>query len=341
MYRNRAMAFIPVVVLLAGAAPVVGQSTEANEWTVPRTPDGQPDLQGVWDFRTITPFERPTEFGDKDALTAEEAAAFREEYLQAQNKDLRASDGISSQRDVANAYNQFWWDFGDTLTEDLRTSLVVDPPDGRIPALTPHAERRVASPEAVDFEATRSGREPAGSWVDMDLGDRCILGFNSGPPMEPSAYNNNVQLFQAPGYVAILNEMVHNTRIVPLDGRAHLPPDVRQWVGDSRGYWDGDTLVVETTNFLGLTSFRRGISTADLHLVERFTRISDTTLLYEVTVDDPGTWSRPWTYSVPMKKSDSQMFEYACHEGNYGMTNLLTGSRSVEKSAAMAAAKSK
>ncbi|MDA1096362.1 MAG: hypothetical protein O3B84_03795 [Chloroflexi bacterium] len=320
-----------VTVAAAGVStlPVLAQTT----WSVPRTADNQPDLQGVWDFRTITPFERPQELAGKAVMTPEEAAAFREETLRALNKDQRASDGISIQRDVANAYNEFWWDYGDRLTEDGRTSLVFDPPDGRIPALTPEAEQRAASSSSQAFEATRSGVAPANSWTDMDLGDRCILGFNSGPPMTPSAYNNNVQIFQARGYVAILNEMVHNTRIVPLDGRPHLPAEIRQWVGDSRGYWDGDTLVVETSHFLGETGFVRGASGADLNLVERFTRVSDGTLLYEVAVEDPGTWSRPWKFAVPMVRSESQMFEYACHEGNYGMTNLLAGSRAQDVAA--------
>ena len=331
-HRCIATAFVMAAGLGMGALPALSQTTapRSNEWTVPRTPNGQPDLQGVWDFRTITPFERPNQLAGKEVMTPEEAAAFREETLRALNKDQRASDGISVERDVANAYNDFWWDYGDRLTGDGRTSLVVDPPDGRIPALTPAAELRAASPSAQQFEATRSGVAPASSWVDMDLGDRCILGFNSGPPMTPSAYNNNVQLFQAPGHVAILNEMVHNARIVPLDGRPHLSAGLRQWVGDSRGHWEGDTLVVETRNFLRETGFVRGGSGADLTLVERFTRVSDTTLLYEVRVDDPGTWTEPWTFAVPMVRSQAQLFEYACHEGNYGMTNLLTGSRAQE-----------
>ena len=317
------------------AVPVLGQARQGQqaEWQVPRTPDGRPDLQGVWDFRTITPFERPDEFAGKEVLTAEEAAAFREETLRLLDKDQRAGDGISVQRDVANAYNEFWWDYGDQLTADGRTSLVIDPPSGRLPALTAEAVRRAESPPAVQFEATRSGMAPASSWEDMDLGDRCILGFNSGPPMTPSAYNNNFQLFQTPGYVVILNEMVHNARIVPLDGRPHLPGKLRQWVGDSRGYWDGDALVVETRNFLRETGFVRGGSGAKLELVERFSRVSEGTLLYEVTVTDSGTWTRPWMFAVPMKRSAEQMFEYACHEGNYGMTNLLAGSRAQDSTA--------
>ena len=178
-----AVGFLMVAAVGVSTLPVLGQTT----WSVPRTPDGRPDLQGVWDFRTITPFERPDELAGKEVMTPEEAAAFREETLRVRNKDQRASDGISVQRDVANAYNEFWWDYGDRLTDDGRTSLVFEPEDGRIPALTSEADRRAASPAAQQFEATRSGVAPASSWEDMDLGDRCILGFNSGPPMTPSA----------------------------------------------------------------------------------------------------------------------------------------------------------
>ncbi len=312
--------------IAASTAPAFGQET----WSAPRTAFGQPDLQGIWDFRTITPFERPETLADKSVMTPEEAAAFEAATLRELNKDQRVSDGITAQRDVAFAYNDFWWDYGNSLVEDGRTSLVFDPPNGRVPPLTPEAERRLGSPEALHFEETRSGRAPAGSWEDMDLGDRCILGFNSGPPMTPSAYNNNFQLLQTPDHVVILNEMVHNARIVPLDGRPHLGEDLSQWVGDSRGRWDGDTLVVETRNFLRETSFMRGRSTPSLTLVERFTRVADDTLLYEVMVDDPGTWTTPWKFAVPMKMNAEPMFEYACHEGNYGMTNLLMGSRAQE-----------
>ena len=332
-----AVGILTMAAIAASTAPAFGQAT----WSAPRMADGRPDLQGVWDFRTITPFERPEELAGKQVMTPEEAAAFEEATLRELNKDQRVSDGITVQRDVAFAYNDFWWDYGTSLTDDGRTSLVFDPPDGRVPPRTPEAERRAASPEAQQFETTRSGRAPASSWADMDLGDRCILGFNSGPPMTPSAYNNNFQLLQTPDHVVILNEMVHNARVVPLDGRPHLPESMRQWVGDSRGYWDGDTLVVETRNFLQETGFMRGRSTPRLTLNERFTRVADGTLLYEVTVDDPGTWTIPWKFAVPMKKNDELMFEYACHEGNYGMTNLLAGSRVQDAAAGDAASGSK
>jgi hypothetical protein len=326
--RCLAVGLTVIIAALSAASPASAQndSSRAGQWTVSRTADGQPDLRGIWDFRTITPMERPEELAGKKVLTREEAAQYEQQTLSARDKDLRASDGISTNRDVANAYNQFWWDYGDRLTEDRRTSLIVDPPDGRIPwtpmALEDRQERAAAR------AAEPGGRITPGP-EDRGLAERCILGFNSGPPMVPSAYNNNFQLVQTSDTVVIVNEMVHNARIVPMDGRPHLSEDVRQWVGDSRGRWEGDTLVVETTNFLGGTSFQG--SSEHLHLVERFTRVDADTLLYEFTVEDSRTWTTPWTAAVPMTKTEGPMYEYACHEGNYGMTNLLAGSRAQER----------
>lgn len=307
------------IVLLSPAA--FAQTGDRTSW-------GDPDLQGVWDFRTITPLERPEALGDKAVLTPEEAAEFEQATLAAQDKDLRAEDGIGADRDVANAYNQFWWDYGDSLTEDRRTSLVVDPPNGRIPR-----KARSDGFAGVGDRATPAGPE------DRPLWERCIIGFNSGPPMLPSAYNNNVQIFQTPDHVVILNEMVHNARIVPLDGRKHLTARIRQQVGDSRGRWEGDTLVVETTNFLRETGFTG--AAAGLRLVERFTRADGDTLVYEFTVEDPERFTAPWTAMVPMRHSTEPMFEYACHEGNYGMTNLLAGARAEEREAAASSSSSK
>jgi hypothetical protein len=308
---------LTTLALLALATQLVSAQEAA-----PVTAWGAPDVQGVWDFRTITPLERPAELAGKEVLTEEEAAAFQQRTLEAQNKDLRAED-IGARRDVANAYNQFWWDYGDSLTEDRRTSLVVDPADGRIPRKP--RDRTGSGAVAAGF-----GRTPAGP-EDRPLWERCILGFNSGPPMLPSAYNNNVQILQTPDTVVILNEMVHNARIVPLDGRAQLTDDVRLWTGDARGRWEGSTLVVETRNFLRETGFTG--AGAGLRLVERFERVGANTLRYEFTVEDPERFTQPWTAAIPMTKSDGRMFEYACHEGNYGMTNLLLGARADDAAA--------
>ena len=310
----------------------------------PRTAWGAPDLGGVWDFRTITPLERPAELGDRAVLTPEEAAAFSEQAIAGLNADRRPDDAA---QDVERAYNDFWWDWGDSLTEDLRTSLIVDPPDGRIPA-------RVVGVDEAD-QARRAGwhrpiRErvvfygPARGPEDLGLSERCMLGFNAGPPLLPSAYNNNLQLFQTPDHVVIFSEMVHDARIVPLsEDQPHLPESIRQWMGDSRGRWDGDTLVVESTNFTDKTgSFYTIIdsygSGETLRLEERFTRVDADTLLYSFTVDDPATFTRPITAEIPMQRSDLPLFEYACHEGNYGMTNLLAGARVQEREAAEAEA---
>ena len=327
---------LAVVVMLVVPIPLAGQAAGANEQaaassTAHRTPWGEPDLQGVWDFRTLTPMERPGEFADKDVFTSEEAA----EFLEARLADIAARDE-EVPADIVGNYNQFWFDRGTSVVETNRTSLIVDPADGRIPPLTPAAQERQAAMDAARRGV--GGDEPTpGGWLD-DLGPgglrvRCVLGFNSGPPMTPGGYNNNVQLIQTPDHVVIFNEMNHNSRIVPLDGRPHLNPQLRQWVGDSRGHWQGDTLVVETTNFLRETAVLRGQSSANVHLIERFTRLDEDTLVYEVTVDDPTIWTRPWTYVVPMRKNDEPIYEYACHEGNYAMEVILSGARAKERAA--------
>ena len=288
----------------------------------PRTSWGAPDLQGVWDFRTATPLERPEELADIDVLTDEQAAEVIERLEQ---RWTSLAEGSESD---PGAYNQFWFDYGTSVTDDRRTSLIVDPPDGRIPALTADGEARAQARQ------DRRRDHPADSWEDRGIAERCILGFNAGPPMESSAYNNIMQVFQTPDHVVILNEMVNDSRIVPLDGRPHLPGHVEQWRGDSRGRWEGETLVIETTNFTAKTSVRG--SGPGLNLVERLTRVDDGTLLYEYTVDDPATFERPWSVAMPMKMSADPMFEYACHEGNYGMEGILAGARADEREAAEA-----
>ena len=330
--RPRSSAFALCVALLATGGSVAAQSAEP-----PRTAWGAPDLNGVWDFRTLTPFERPSALADQEFFTDEQAAAFEAERL----AEFEVRDD-QEPADIVGNYNQFWFDPGNTVTATNQTSLVVDPPDGRVPLLNTEAAAKRAAMREARAGIDRHSPTPGG-WVE-DLGDgmfavRCILGFNSGPPMNPAGYNQNVQIAQTEDHVLLLNEMVHSSRIIPLDGRPHLPDGVRQWMGDSRGRWDGDTLVVETTNFLRETSFRAGVTTPALHLTERFTRVSDGSLLYEVTVEDPGAWDRPWTYRLPMVKSEFPLFEYACHEGNYGLENILAGAREQEAAAEAAASR--
>jgi hypothetical protein len=305
----------------APAAKAAGRQP-AKTWAPPRTPFGQPDLQGLWTNATVTPFERPGELAGKPVLTEEEAAEFEQRAVQTRDADRR-NPGTTA--DVDLAYNQFWYDRGTKVIGTRRTSLVVDPPDGRVPPLTPDAQRR------ADARVAARRRSPADGPEDRSLNERCILWPTAGPPMIPSGYNNNYQVLQTPDYVVILVEMIHDVRIIPLDGRPHAPQSVRQWMGDSRGHWEGDTLVVDTTNFTDKTNFRG--SSENLHLVERFTRVGADTLNYEFTVDDPASFTRSWTAAIPMTKTAGPIFEYACHEGNYGMRNLLSGARAQEKAA--------
>jgi len=314
--------------------------TSGTSYTPARTADGQPDIQGVWDFRTVTPIERPKELGNKEFLTAAEAKEYERAAVAErdadQNRQKTATargvvNGTEETNDVALAYNQFWWDRGTNVIGTLRTSLIIDPKDGRVPPRTPEAQKRFEEISKIR-ERTAEGPE------DRSVGERCLMGFNAGPPMTPGGYNQNVQIVQAPGYVALLNEMVHNVRIVPLDGRPHLDPSIRQWSGDSRGRWEGNTLVIDTTNYnAGGTSFSNNYGTSqNLHLIERFTPTDANTLVYEFTVDDPSTWSKTWTLQLPMRKSELPIYEYACHEGNYGMFGLLSGARAVDLASAAA-----
>ena len=337
----RVLAAVFAVATLAPVSVAAQRSDDA--WTPPRTADGQPDLQGVWDFRTLTPLERPTERAEQAVLTDEEAAEIEASAVERAIEADRPSEIRTEPLPVGGnvgGYNNFWFDRGAGVVEDRRTSLIVDPPDGRIPPLTPGAERQ-GGPDAEDETPVRPVRfrvDGIGTDgpEDRGLAERCLLGFNTGPPIVPAGYNQNLQLFQAPGYVAILNEMVHDTRIVPLDGRPHLPDDIRQWMGNSRGYWEGDTLVVETRNFTDKTasfspSVRSAIGSGEtLQLTERFRRVDEDTLLYEFTVTDPATFARPFSAALPMKRGAAPIFEYACHEGNYGLLNILAGARAEE-----------
>mgnify|MGYP004220512417 CR=1 FL=1 len=330
--------FTVVATLLALAfAPQVSVIAQGT-FDPPRAPDGKPDLQGVWDFRTLTPLQRP-EDQEKAVLTAEEAAELESQEVTRAEAAFAPSEVRNEPLPVGGnvgAYNSYWSDVGAGVVDDQRTSLIIDPPSGRVPPLK-------AGYEMVELSLSedRSGARPvrvraagigADSYEDRGLAERCLLGFNSGPPIVPAGYNQNVQIFQTAAHVVILHEMVHDARIVPLDGRAHI--DLGQWTGDSRGYWEGDTLVVETRSFLRETSFQSGFTDSNLRLTERFTRVSPETLMYEAVIEDPTVWSSVWTYQVPMQWNDQPLFEYACHEGNYGLYNILAGARAEEAEAA-------
>ncbi|MBG99863.1 MAG: hypothetical protein CMN58_05905 [Solibacterales bacterium] len=318
--------FYVVVTIIATTffieTPTVTAQTNLTSW-------GKPNLQGVWDFRSLTPMERPENIAGKEVFTEEEAATFSEEFLVRESRDLADAEAEAAETGRVVPYNDFWFDWGQTVTTD-RTSLITNPPDGRMPALTNSAMKRRAERQAARRGVGTDEVSPGG-WIDeLSAPVRCITGFNQGPPMTPSAYNNNMQLFQTADHVVILNEMVHDARIVPLDGRPHIPGQIRQWTGSSRGHWDGNTLVVETVNRRDL-SFRG--AGQHLYLTERFTRVSDDTLVYEVTLEDPTTWEEPWTFMVPMAKNPGEIYEYACHEGNYYMENMLRGKRAEEEAA--------
>ena len=348
MNRRKLSSAGAALAVLALVALAPAASDAQTETEPPRLPWGAPDLQGVWDFRTITPLQRPEDQADRAFLTDEEAAGL-EQAAEERFAELNAPSEVRTEPLPAGgggravgAYNDFWFDRGTNVIEDRRTSLIVDPPDGRLPALVPGAVEQIGS-GTEDLPGDRPVRYRAGGIgadgpEDRGLGERCLLGFNSGPPMIPSVYNNNMQLFQTESHVVILNEMVHDSRIVPLDGRPHLPGGVRQWMGDARGYWEGDTLVVETTNFSSLMpSFNPTITGSvgtgtHLTLTERFSRLDGDTLLYEYTVDDPTTFTSPFSAASPMRLSDGLIYEYACHEGNYGMQNILAGARAEESS---------
>ena len=331
---HRCLAVVCTVIAAVALFPVCAAAQSTDSPTPPRTPWGQPDLQGIWDFRTITPLERPEDLGDKAFFTAEEAANLQQEAV---DRDIRLWEQEARRTEAGNnvgGYNNFWMDRGTTTIETRRTSLVVDPPNGRLPELSSIGQRRTDDRRAYLEE------HAADSYVDRNTSDRCIVGFNAGPPITPLAYNQNMQLIQTPDYVVVFTEMVHTSRVVPLDGRPALDDDIRLWSGDSRGHWDGDTLVVETANFsaqrrwIPLGSGAAGLaSTENMTLVERFTRVDADTLEYTFTVTDLETWSSPWTASMPMRRTDAPMFEYACHEGNHSMVGILAGTRAEEKAA--------
>ncbi len=324
--RSRAMVFVALVGALVALAPLAAFA-QGNAAAEMRTPDGQPDISGIFTFRTLTPFQRPSQFQDLDSLDPETAAQFEASERIRLNRDLfdpesgAPSAGYQPRTDGGVlSYNEFWYERGIELTSDKRTSLIVDPQDGRLPPRTPDAAQAATERRALQEEHRYDSHE------SRSLFDRCIMGFNSGPPMRSGAYNNNVHILQTPGYVTIVNEMVHNARIIPIDSDAPKH-DLKQYAGDSRAHWEGNTLVVETTNFTGGQSGGTG---PNMHLIERFTRIDRDTLAYEYTITDETVYTAPYTVAMPLRRLDGVLYEYACHEGNYGLTGILAGARQLE-----------
>ena len=343
-------AFVTVIALASLAPALASGQTQAQStahtaspWTPPRTPDGRPDLQGFWTTQTFTPLERPEHLAGKEFFTAEEAAALHQQFT-AEGVDPSARDAINledaetrenrlyqTNRDATYVHydNEIW--LRTRVPKGLssrRTSLITDPSDGKVPPRTPEAEHRAA--------AARAARRPRGAFDGHEirpLSERCIVWPHNGPPMLPTAYNDIHQIFQTPDHVVVFTELSNNSpRIIPLDRRPHISEKIRLFPGNSRGRWEGDTLVVETRNFTDKTRFRG--STEALHVVERFTRVDADTILYEFTVDDPTSWTSPWSAEIPMVKTEGPMFEYACHEGNYDVRHLLEIYRNLEIQAA-------
>lgn len=310
------------VAVLFAPAGLLGQSK-----TLPRTPEGKPDLQGVWTNNTVTPLERPKGLGAKEFYTeAELAQAIEKERVRASQAEEAGRDTEpGTADDVHYDFSQFGLDRAQgKLAWNLRTSIIVGP-EGTIPPLTPEAQKRRAERRAKSKGHEFDGPE------NRPLGARCLVRPNVGPPLLPSAYNSNLQIVQGPGYVALEAEMIHDARIIPTDGRPHLSKKIKQWMGDSVGHWEGNTLVIDTTNFTDLSPFE---DAQNLHVIERLTRIDNDTILYQFTVEDPGMWIKPWSGELAMSKIDGQIYEYACHEANYGLANTLSGARVAEEEAA-------
>jgi len=338
--RSRVIAVTLFGAMLLCALPATSQTaqSQSSDWMVPRTVDGHPDLQGVWANNSATPLERPEVLGDRAYLTDEEVATIQARAAELFNgetdaafggavfeaalegvDDYQSGDGVTDDTPKGTGnYNQFWLVDRDF---DNRTSLIIDPTSGRIPALTPDGEQRAA--------ARRGQRRAADSYADRSNSDRCIT---YGVPRTSSGYNSYFQLFQTPTHVAILQEMIHEVRLIPLEGQPHTPEDVRQYNGDSRARWEGDSLVIETRNY----SRKNGIRQATEHVTttERFTRVGPDTLQWEVTYDDPNTWTQPWALMIPLSKTEDAIFEFACHEGNYAMEGILAGQRALDRAGA-------
>jgi hypothetical protein len=358
--RSRFIAFAGVIVILTFGLNLNAQAPKlaAKPYTLPRTPDGHPDLEGTYDLATLTPLERPN--GMKAVLTDDEAKTMEKDVAaraQAAGRPIspersappKGGDGSTGPAGGVGGYNNFWLDPGSAYTVvdgQKRTSIVIDPPDGKVPPLTPAARARLAArivrPTSDTTESHDPGLEPPGSYDDPELrplGERCILGFGStsGPPALPDYFYNNLhQIVQTPDNIMILTEMVHDARIIRMNAQ-HLPKTIRKWMGDSVGHWEGDTLVVDTTNFTDKTRFRG--ATEDMRVVERFTRVAPNALLYQFTIDDPATWARPWTGEYTWPATNEHIYEYACHEANYALENILRGARLREREQAEGNAK--
>ncbi len=326
MPRTFAALYTLTLLVTLAPPPAVAQETER---TMPmRTPDGKPDVSGIFTFRTLTPLQRPEQFEGQETLSLEDAAAFEAAERTRRNRDLfdpergalfyrpRSEGGVLS-------YNEFWYERGVEMTSDKRTSLIVDPPNGRLPPRVPRTEEEIARGQEAAAARRASMYD---SYENRSMADRCLMGFNSGPPMRSSTYNNNVMIFQSPGWVAILNEMVHDARLIPVDNDAKPPFPQRS--GVSRARYEGESLVIETTQFAGGSS---GLTSTNMHLVERLTRIDPDTVAYEYTVTDPTVYTAPYTVMMPFRRLDGTLFEYACHEGNYGLYNILAGARQFER----------
>jgi len=313
-----------IIALAVGILFLVATGSVHAQDVTRRTPWGDPDLEGIWTNATLTPLQRPPELASKEFFTAEEAKQFQQTRIEQTNADRPLPPG------QVGAYNDAFFERGSSIVRSRRTSLVIDPPDGRLPALTPEAQRK------VEARQQREKTSPADSPEDRWLTERCIL-FGATVPMLPEPYNNNYRIIQSPGFVTILVEMNHDARVIPLDNRPHLAGSIHQWTGDSRGHWEGNTLVVETTNLkfnhqsrFGV-GYLNGLSDDRLHVVERFAMMDTNTLTYRATVEDPTVFVRPWTVEVSMDRTAGPLYEVACHEGNYGMFNILSGHRAEER----------
>jgi hypothetical protein len=313
--------------LAAALAGLALAQAPAKSWTPPRTPDGKPDLEGVWTNNTVTPLERPKDLAGKEFYTdAELAAGMKKEH---ERLDQNVEEGRPTEPGTADDVHYDFSEYGldraqAKLAWNRRTSIIVGP-DGTIPPLTPEAAKRRAERRAQAKGHQFDGPE------SMSLSARCIARANVGPPLLPAAYNSNLQIVQGEGYVVIEAEMIHDARVIPTDGRPHIAKNIKQWMGDSVGHWEGNTLVIDTTNFTDLNPFE---GAQNLHVVERLTRVDADTILYQFTVEDPGMWTKPWSGEMPISKMQGQLYEYACHEANYGLVNTLKGARVAEEEAA-------